>query len=128
MKYLYSISGELNELPPEPGWYNVKCGYSGDIFTANYQGTNEDGSPGAWRNDEGQTIVFGTRPRIGDAWGEFLWGPVKGLTRRVPIEDSAMHACITYVIHGDADFEGLNPALVKYFKEKVDALRRVSVM
>jgi hypothetical protein len=39
-----------------------------------------------------------------------------------PDTDGALHACVTYVTHGDADFDGLNLALVKCFKERVAKL------
>jgi hypothetical protein len=38
---------------------------------------------------------------------------------QVETASSALHACITYVVHGDADFSGMDAALVSYFKEKV---------
>jgi hypothetical protein len=48
----------------------------------------------------------------------------EGLRDTPPTVDNALNACITYVIHGDADFSRMNSGLVKYFKEKVDALKK----
>ena len=33
--------------------------------------------------------------------------------------DSVLNACISYVIHGDANFEGMHTGLVDYFKRNV---------
>jgi hypothetical protein len=50
------------------------------------------------------------------AWG--IWQARVGLDQ-VETASSALNACITYVVHGDADFSGMDEALVSYFKEKV---------
>jgi len=50
------------------------------------------------------------------AWN--IWQARAELDQFAPAS-SALHACITYVVHGDADFSGLDEALVSYFKEKV---------
>ena len=33
--------------------------------------------------------------------------------------EAVLNACISYVIHGDADFEGMHEGLVSYFKKNV---------
>ncbi len=38
-------------------------------------------------------------------------------------DEDALNACITYVVHGDADFSGMPEGLCQYFKSKVAALR-----
>lgn len=44
----------------------------------------------------------------------------EGLTKPKPTHENALNACITYVIHGSADFTGMHPGLVDYFKKAVD--------
>lgn len=46
------------------------------------------------------------------------------IDKKHPIEDSVMHSCITYVVHGDADFSECNPDLSQYFKSKVDEAKK----
>jgi hypothetical protein len=39
--------------------------------------------------------------------------------RDTDLEEAVLNACISYVIHGDADFSGMHAGLVDYFKKNV---------
>lgn len=38
-------------------------------------------------------------------------------------QEDVLNACITYVVHSEADFSGMPDALCEYFKCRVDALK-----
>lgn len=40
-----------------------------------------------------------------------------------PVDEAVLNACITYLVHGSADFSGMHPGLAESFRERADANR-----